>query len=296
MLAATMGMMWKAAMVSWLLEPLAYEFMQRGLIVAVLVGIVCALVGCYVVLRGMAFLGDALSHAILPGLAVGYLASAGNPTSLFWWALGAAILSSVSITALSRGGRIKQDTAIGIVFAGMFALGIALISTMRSYAVDLSHFLFGNVLGVTTGDLWLTAGVSLVVFLLIVAFYKEFLVLSFDPHLATTLRLPARSLEILLSVLTAVVIVVSLQTVGVSLVVAMLVTPAATAYLLTKQLRRMMVLAAVLAALAGVIGLYASYYFNLASGAAIVLACTAMFIVVWLGQQLRSALNKRAAV
>lgn len=274
-------------MVNWLLEPLAYEFMQRGLIMAVLVGVVCALVGCYIVLRGMVFLGDALSHAILPGLAVGYLASAGDPTSLFWWALGAAILSSISISTLSRGGRIKQDTAIGIVFAGMFALGIALISTMRSYAVDLSHFLFGNVLGVATDDLWLTAGVGMVVILIIVAFYKEFLVLSFDPHLATTLRLPARPLEILLSVLTAVAIVVSLQTVGVALVVALLVTPAATAYLLTKNLRTMMLLAVLIATGSGVVGLYVSYYFNVASGAAIVLACTAVFIVVWLGQQFR---------
>ena len=286
---------WKAAMVNWLLEPLAYEFMQRGLIMAVLVGVVCALVGCYIVLRGMVFLGDALSHAILPGLAVGYLASAGDPTSLFWWALGAAVLSSISISTLSRGGRIKQDTAIGIVFAGMFALGIALISTMRSYAVDLSHFLFGNVLGVATDDLWLTAGVGMVVILIIVAFYKEFLVLSFDPHLATTLRLPARPLEILLSVLTAVAIVVSLQTVGVALVVALLVTPAATAYLLTKNLRTMMLLAVLIATSSGVVGLYVSYYFNVASGAAIVLACTVVFIVVWLGQQFRPSRHPQSA-
>lgn len=274
-------------MVSWLLEPLAYEFMQRGLLVAVLVGVVCAVVGCYIVLRGMAFLGDALGHAILPGLAIGYLASAGDSTSLFWWALGAAILSSVSISVLSR-GRIKQDTAIGIVFAGMFALGIALISTMRSYAVDLSHFMFGNILGVTSEDVWLTAGVSLVVLLIIAGFYKEFTVLSFDPQLATTLRLPARPLEILLSVLTAVAIVVSLQAVGVALVVAMLVTPAATAYLLTKNLRSMMLLAAAIAAGSGVVGLYVSFYLNVASGAAIVLACTVVFIAVWLWQQIRS--------
>ena len=273
-------------MVSWLLEPLAYEFMQRGLLVAVLVGVVCAVVGCYIVLRSMAFLGDALGHAILPGLAIGYLASAGDSTSLFWWALGAAILSSVSISVLSR-GRIKQDTAIGIVFAGMFALGIALISTMRSYAVDLSHFMFGNILGVTAADVWLTAGVSAVVLLIILALYKEFTILSFDPQLATTLRLPARLLDILLSVLTAVAIVVSLQAVGVALVVAMLVTPAATAYLLTRNLRRMMLLAAAIAAGSGVVGLYLSFYLNVASGAAMVLTCTVVFIAVWLWQQIR---------
>ncbi|MEX1247905.1 MAG: metal ABC transporter permease [Anaerolineales bacterium] len=276
-------------MVNWLVEPLAFEFMQRGFWIAIVVGIVCALVGCYIVLRGMAFLGDALAHAILPGLAVGYLASAGERASLFWWALGTAVLTSLGIGALSRGGRLKQDTAISIVFAGMFALGIALISTIRSYAVDLSHFLFGNILGVTNSDVWLTTGVGLAILFVIVAFYKEFLVLSFDPLLATTLRLPARWLEVLLSVLTATAIVVSLQTVGVALVAAMLVTPAATASLLTKKLRSMMLLASLIAAGSGVVGLYVSYYFNVASGAAIVLTCTAVFAVVWIWLQIRNS-------
>lgn len=269
-------------MVNWLLEPLAFEFMQRGLLIAVIVGVVCALVGCYIVLRGMAFLGDALAHAILPGLAVGYLASAGDRGALFWWALGTAVVTSVGIGALRRGVKIRQDTAIGIVFAGMFALGIALISSVRNYAVDLTHFLFGNVLGVTQNDLWLTAGVGIAVLAIIYIFYKEFLVLSFDPTLVTTLRLPARALDILLSILMAVAIVVSLQTVGVALVVALLVTPAAAASLITKNLRSMMFLASVIAACSGVVGLYASYYINIASGAAIVLTCTAMFLLVWI--------------
>jgi manganese/iron transport system permease protein len=279
--------------VSWLLEPLAYEFMQRGLLVSVVVGVVCAVVGCYIVLRGMAFLGDALAHAMLPGLAVGYLASGGDRGALFWWALGTAIATSVGIGALSRGARIKQDTAIGIVFAGMFALGVALISSIRSYAVDLAHFLFGNILGITSNDVWLTAGVGLSVLVVILVFYKEFLLLSFDPLLATTLRLPVPQLEILLSVLTAVAIVVALQTVGVALAVALLVTPAAAAFLLTKDLRRMMVLAALIAAVSGVAGLYASYYLNIASGAAIVLCCTAIFVLAWLVLRSRSAMTVR---
>ncbi|MCL5428372.1 MAG: metal ABC transporter permease [Chloroflexi bacterium] len=276
----------KVAMVDWLLEPLAFEFMQRGLLIAVIVGVICALVGVYIVLRGMAFLGDALAHAILPGLAVGYLVSAGDRSAIFWWALGTAVLTSVGIGALSRAGRIKQDTAIGIVFAGMFALGIALISSVRNYAVDLSHFLFGNILGVTQNDLWLTAGVGLAVLFIVFVFYKEFLVLSFDPTLVTTLRLPARTLEVLLSILMAVAIVVSLQTVGVALVVALLVTPAAAASLLTKNLRNMMFLASVIAAGSGVVGLYASYYLSIASGAAVVLTCTAVFVLVWIWRQL----------
>lgn len=272
-------------MVNWLLDPLAFAFMQRGLLTSVVVGIVCALIGCYIVLRGMAFLGDALAHAILPGLAVGYLASAGDRRALFWWALGTAVLTSIGIGAISRGVRIKQDTAIGIVFAGMFALGIALISTVRNYAVDLTHFLFGNVLGVSQSDLWLTLGVGVSVLVIIFVFYKEFLVLSFDPTLVTVLRLPAPALEILLSILMAVAIVVSLQTVGVALVVALLVTPAAAASLITKNLRSMMFFASLIAAGSGVLGLYASFYLNIASGAAIVLTCTLVFLLIWIWKQ-----------
>ena len=273
-------------MVNWLLEPLGFAFMQRGLLAAVIVGIVCALVGSYIVLRGMAFLGDALAHAILPGLALGYLFSDGGRSSLFWWALGTAILTSIGMGTLSRGTRLRQDTAIGIIFAGMFALGIVLISSIRSYAVDLAHFLFGNILSVTSSDLWLTGVVGAAVLIAIALFYKEFMILSFDPVLAATLRLPARSLEILLYVLIATAIVVSLQTVGVALVVAMLVTPAAAAYLVTKKLRRMMLMASLIAAGSGVIGLYVSYYLNVASGAAIVLTCTAVFLLIWVRHRL----------
>lgn len=279
-------------MVSWLLEPLAYAFMQRGFLAAVIVGVVCALVGCYIVLRGMAFFGDALAHAILPGLAAGYLVQGGAGSGLFWWALGAAVLSSLGIGALSRAANLKQDTAIGIIFAGMFALGIAMISTIRNYALDLAHFLFGNVLGVSAADLWLNAALAALVILLIILLYKEFLVLSFDPLLASTLRLPARALEAVLLILIAVAIVISLQTVGVALVVAMLVTPAATASLVSKRLPRMMALAALIAAFSGMAGLYISYYWNVASGAAIVLVCTAIFGLVWSIQALSRARTK----
>jgi ABC-type Mn2+/Zn2+ transport system permease subunit len=264
-----------------ILSPLAYPFMVRGLLAAITVGIVCATIGTYVVLRGMAFFGDALAHAILPGVAVGYLVEGGPQGPLFWWGLFTAILTSIGIGALTQGKQIKEDTAIGIFFAGMFALGIALISTVRSYTVDLTHFLFGNVLGVSQTDLWLTVIFGALVVLLVLAFYKEFLVLSFDPVLASTLRLPARVLHYLLLVLIAVAIVVSLQTVGVALMVAMLVTPAASAYLLTRRLPFMMVAGACIGALSAVSGLYISYYVNIASGAAIVLVCTAIFVVTF---------------
>jgi manganese/iron transport system permease protein len=175
----------------------------------------------------------------------------------------------------------------------MFALGIALISSVRNYAVDLTHFMFGNVLGVTQNDLWLTAGVGVAVLIIILVFYKEFLVLSFDSTLVTTLRLPVRALEILLSILMAVAVVVSLQTVGVALVVALLVTPPAAAFLVTKNLRNMMALASLIAAASAVIGLFASYYLNIASGAAIVLTCTMFFILIWIWRQFTMQRRRR---
>jgi manganese/iron transport system permease protein len=264
-----------------LLQPLQYEFMQRGMIAAVLVGIICAVVGTYVVLRGMAFFGDALAHTILPGVALGYLISGGARDMLFWWALGTAIIAALGIGAISKNSQIKEDTAIGIIFAGMFALGIALISTVRSYAVDLSHILFGDILSVSSQSLWLILIFGGLVLLTVFAFYKEFMTLSFDPVLAATLRLPVGFLNNLLLTLIAVTVAVSLQTVGVALMVAMLVTPAATAYLLTHRLSTMMMLAAIFASLSGVIGLYLSFYLSIASGAAIVLTATVFFMVAF---------------
>jgi manganese/iron transport system permease protein len=272
---------------SFLFEPLQYEFMQRGMTAAVLVGIVCAVVGTYVVLRGMAFFGDALAHTILPGIAIGYLISGGARDALFWWALGTAAIAALGIGAISRQAEIREDTAIGIIFAGMFALGIALISTVQSYAVDLSHFLFGDVLGVSAQSLRLIILFGSLILLTIGAFYKEFLTLSFDPVLAATLRLPVNLLNNLLLGLIAVTVAVSLQTVGVALMVAMLVTPAATAFLLTKRLPMMMALSALFASLSGVIGLYLSYYLSIASGAAIVLTATAFFVISFLAKRIK---------
>ncbi|MEJ2708691.1 MAG: metal ABC transporter permease [Anaerolineales bacterium] len=276
--------------IDFIVSPLNYAFMVRGLLAALMVGVVCATVGTYVVLRGMAFFGDALAHSILPGIAVGYLVGGGAQASLFWWGLVTAIAASIGIGTISRGAKIREDTAIGIVFAGMFATGIALISTVRSYTVDLTHFLFGDILGVSVADLRLILIFGALIIAAVILFYKEFLVLSFDPLLADTLRLPSRLLEYLLLTLIAVAIVVSLQTVGVALMVAMLVTPAAAAYLLTRRLPVMMLLAALIASLSGVIGLYVSYYASVASGAAIVLTCTFFFALAWIARTLQRAL------
>ncbi len=276
-------------MIGWLAQPLAYPFMVRGLVASLLVGTTCAILGTYVVLKGMAFFGDALAHAILPGVAVAYLA--GWP--LFAGALVAGVGIAVGIGYLTRRGRIKEDTAIGILFSGAFALGIALLSTVEAYAVDLTHFLFGNVLGVSPTDLWVTAGLAGLVLLLVILFYKELLVMAFDPVLAQVLRLPTGFLHYLLLVMLAATVVVALQTVGVALTVAMLVTPAATAYLLTRRLPTMMALAALFGNLSAVAGLYLSYYVNIASGPAVVLVCTTLFLLALLFSPRRGLLARR---
>jgi ABC-type Mn2+/Zn2+ transport system permease subunit len=267
-----------ADLLELLIQPLRYPFMIRGLLASVMVGTLCAVVGTYVVLRGMAFFGDALAHAILPGVAIAYLLDA----SLFLGALAMGLISAVGIGYLSRRAEVKEDTAIGVVFAAFFALGVALLSTVQTYSVDLAHILFGNVLGVSSGDLWVTAILGALVLLVVILLYKELMVISFDPILAATLRLPLTGLYYLLLVVIALTIVVSLQTVGVALLVAMLVTPAATAYLLTRRLWHMMVVGAVIGAASSVAGLYLSFYINIASGAAVVLVCSAVFAVAFL--------------
>ncbi len=276
-------------MIDILLEPLQYAFMQRGMLAAVIVGIVCAVVGCYVVLKSMAFLGDALAHAILPGIAVAYLLN----VNLLFGALVAAVLVALGIGYFSSQGNIKEDTAIGILFAAALALGVALISSMGSYAVDLSHILFGNVLGVSASDLWLMAGVGVLILLAIAILYKPFLLISFDPVLAATMKLPVKLLRNLQLVIIGLTIVISIQTVGVGLVAAMLVTPGAAAYLLTRRLPSMMALAALIGGLSSIVGLYLSYYTNIVSGSAIVLVATAFFLLAFLFAPHKGLFSKR---
>ena len=283
-----------ADLLGLLLDPLGYAFMIRGLIAALIVGIVCSTLGSYIVLRGMGFFGDAIAHAILPGVAMGYLFAGSNQ---FWILIGgliAGIISALGIGTLSRSG-LKEDTAIGVIFAGMFALGIALISSVRSYTVDLTHFLFGNVLGVSNNDLWLIGGFGGLVILTILLFYKELMVISFDPVLAQTLRLPTTFLNYLLLILIAVTIVLSLQTVGVALMTAMLITPAAAAYLLTRRLSTMMLLSAGVGAASAMAGLYLSFYINIASGPAIVLTCTFLFILAFLFSPHRGLIKQKVS-
>jgi manganese/iron transport system permease protein len=260
-----------------LLEPFSYGFMQRGLLASIMVGVICAVIGCYVVLRSMAFLGDALAHAILPGVAAAYLLKG----SLIVGALVASVAVALGIGFFSRQGRIREDTAIGILFAAALALGVALISTIKTYAVDLTHILFGNVLAVSRGDLRLTALIGVAVLGAVVLLYKQFLLVSFDPVLAKTLRLPVELIRNTMLILIALTIVASLQSVGVGLVAAMLVTPAAAAHFLTRRLAGMMIVAAIIGAFSSVVGLTMSYFLDIASGAAVVLVSTAVFVVVF---------------
>ena len=261
-----------------LLTPLSYAFIQRGLLAALMVGVLCSVIGCYVVLRSMAFLGDAMAHAVLPGVAVAYLLG----RNLTLGALAAALVVALGVGLFSRRGMIKEDTAIGVLFAAALSLGVVLISSIRTYAVDLSHILFGNVLGVSSLDLWLTAIIGVVILVSILVFYRQFLVISFDPVLAATLRIRVGLFNNLLLVLLALTIVISMQTVGVGLVAAMLVTPAATAFLLVRRLPAMMVLSGLIGGFSSLVGLFASYHLNVASGAAIVLTTTLIFLGVFL--------------
>jgi ABC-type Mn2+/Zn2+ transport system permease subunit len=196
-------------------------------------------------------------------------------------AIVAGLLVAVGISYVSRSGTIREDTAIGVFFAGALALGVVLISTMDTYALDLTHVLFGDVLGVSPSDLWVTGGLAVVVLSAIILLYKRLLVVSFDPILGKTLGLHTHALRTGLFLLLALTIVVSLRTVGVALVVAMLVTPPATAYLLTRRLVAMMGTSVAIGIVSAVVGLYASYYLNVASGAATVLVATGIFVVAY---------------
>jgi len=264
-------------MIEWLMAPFQYSFMQTALLAAVLIGVACASIGVYVVLRRMAFIGDALAHTVLPGVVIAYL----NSWSLFGGALIAGVITALGIGWLSRREEIREDTAIGVMFTGMFALGILLISTVRSFR-DLTHILFGNILGVTPSDLGLIALITMAVLVLLALFHKELELTSFDPIHAEVMGLKASRLRYLLLVLLAFTVVSSIQVVGVVMTSALLVTPAAAASLLTNRLRPMMGLAVFFAVTSGMIGLYASFYADVSSGAAIVLACTGFFALAWI--------------
>jgi len=260
--------------VAFLAEPLAYGFIQRGLVAALLVGVVCAVVGTFVVLKGLAFIGDAVSHAAFPGVVVAILV--GWP--IYLGGAIAAVGTALAIGFVSRRSRLRLDTAIGVLFAGAFALGVLLFSQIKSYLGDPLGFLLGNVLAITQEDLLQIAILGIVVLTVVVLLRNELLYATFDPLGAAASGLPVAFLDYLLLGLIGVTIVVSIQAVGIILVVAMLVTPAATAQLLVVRFEQLLLVAVGIAAIAGLAGLYASYYINVPSGPSIVLLETGAFL------------------
>jgi ABC-type Mn2+/Zn2+ transport system permease subunit len=254
------------------------QFFQHAFIAAVLIGVLCGVVGTYVVLRGYAFLGDALAHATFPGVAVAYVLG----TSILGGALIAGLVTALLIGGVSRNRRVSSDSAIGVLFAGAFALGVMLISRIRSYRKDLASLLFGNVLGVSTADLVVICVMGAAILALVFVFYRELLLISFDPTYARALGYPAWALDLLLLGILTLTIVVCLQVVGNVLVVAMILTPSAAARLLTDRVPTMMALGAGIGAFSALVGLFASYPAELAPGATIVIAATAIFFLALL--------------
>ena len=264
--------------IDWFTEPWTHAFMQNALLAALLVGIICGVIGTFVILKGMAFMGDALAHAIFPGVVIAYITDG----SLLIGALIAAIVVSMLIGFVGRSARIRNDTAIGVMFAGAFALGIALISRQQAFTRDLTSFLIGSILGVSHRDLILTASIGALAVGMILYGRRELSAIAFDPVFAEASGIRVRLVDQLFLIALALAIVVSLQTVGNILVLAMLVTPAATARLLTDKLVRMVLTAAAIGAFSGLAGLYLSYYQSVSSGASIVLVATAIFLIVYL--------------
>ena len=263
-----------------LIVPLGYPFVLRALLAVTMVASVCAVVGTFAVLRGMSYIGSALAHSLVPGVAVGYLAGGLSRDRLFWWATGTAILAALGMSALVRRFRISEDAAVGVVYSGMFALGIVIISTVRSFAVDLVHFLFGNVLSVGRADLIRIAVVSAIIIVVVALFYKEMVLVTFDRVFAAAVRLNSRMLTALQFVLMALAIAVALQTIGIALVVTLMVAPAAAALQVVRRFHYAVLLAAGIGMFSGLVGLYVSYHLSVASGAAIALVCVIVFLII----------------
>lgn len=263
----------------FLLEPLQYGFMQRSLLVAVIVGIICAVVGSYLMVRRMALLGDAISHSLLPGLAIAFIVG----VNLYVGAFVAGVMSAVLIGWIHTRSPIKEDAAMGIVFSAFFALGITLITIVqKTNKIDLNHFLFGNILGVTTGEVRDTAVIGAIVLLTVVLLYKELLFYCFDPTGAQATGLPVHWFNAGLMILVALTVVASMKAVGVILVLSLLITPAAAAYLVVPRLHQVMLVGSVIGVFSSVSGMYLSYYYNLPSGPAIVMVVSAIFFLALL--------------
>lgn len=277
-------------MLEALIEPLQYSFMQRSLVIAIMVGLLCAVVGSYLMVQRLALLGDAISHSVLPGLALAFMVGA----NIFIGAFIAGVLSTMAITWIRTRSPIKEDAAMGIVFSAFFALGITLITLIqKDNKIDLNHFLFGNILGVTVPEVRDTAIITAFVLFIVFLLYKELLFYTFDPSGAQAAGLPVNQLNFGLMLLIALTIVASMKAVGVILVLSLLITPGATAYLLVKRLHEVMILGAIIGIISSISGMYLSYFYNLPSGPAIVLVVSGLFIASLLFSPSNGVLTRR---
>lgn len=267
---------------------LTYHFLQNAFITAIVIGIVAGAVGCFIILRSMSLMGDAISHAVLPGVAISFILG----INFFIGAIVFGLLSSIIITYIKENSVIKGDTAIGITFSSFLALGIILIGLANS-TTNLFQILFGNILAVQDSDKYMTIIVGLIVLTLITIFFKELLLTSFDPVLAKSMGMRVSFYHYLLMILLTLVAVTAMQSVGTILIVALLITPAATAYLYVKSLRTMLFLSSALGAVASVLGLYIGYTFNIAVGSSIVLTSTFMFLLAFLFSPKQSLFKKK---
>ncbi|MEO1768563.1 metal ABC transporter permease [Candidatus Enterococcus ferrettii] len=267
-----------------------FHFLQNALITALVIGVVSGVVGCFIILRGMSLMGDAISHAVLPGVAISYILG----INFFIGAITFGILASVIITFIKSNSVVKGDTAIGITFSSFLALGVILIGVANS-STDLFHILFGNILAVQDIDKWITIGVAVIVLAVIILFFKELLITSFDPLMAKALGMKVNFYHYLLMILLTLVAVTAMQSVGTILIVAMLITPAATAYLYSNSLKTMMLISACLGALSSLLGLFIGYTFNIAVGSCIVLTATSFFIISFFVSPKQNFLRKKVA-
>lgn len=274
-------------LLAWFTDPFTYEFMQRSLLVTVVASIVCALLSCWLVLIGWSLLGDAVSHAVLPGVVLSYIVGIPFAAGALVFGFGAVAL----IGAVRDTTRLKEDAVIGVVFTTLFAIGLVLVSVTPSH-IDLSHILFGNLLGVTDADIWQVVVLGVLTAAVLVVKRRDLTLLAFDPVHAHAIGLSPRRLRALLLAALAITVVVALQAVGVILVVAMVITPGATAFLLTDRISRMLVIAPVVAALCAVAGMYASYYLDASSAGMIVLmqglAFGVAYAATWRSRRVRA--------
>lgn len=264
-------------------------FLWKALLIAVMSSVICGVVGCHVVLRGMAFIGDAVAHAVFPGLAVAFVIG-GN---LILGGIAAGVLTAVLVAVFAQNRRLKEDSVIGVFFAAAFALGIVIISRAPGYAGSLQDFLFGSITGIPDEDLYIVAGTGLAVLAALFALHKEFVTISLDRETARAMGIHVFALDLALYVIVTLAVVISVQTIGNILVLALLITPAATARMLTDRLAVMMLLSPAVGSLAAFAGLYVSWSWDYPTGGTIVLVLTALFLLAWCFAPRQGAIARR---